>query len=102
MSDTMVKQAKSLGTWGIHAVSMPADSAHSMSSRNFVTLWAISPRSAPIITPRRISVDPFGCQLAHFVDKDVQRCAGRKHRGRTGFQNLGNIALRYRPADDDR
>ena len=54
ISATMVSASKSLGTCGIHAVSRPADSAHSMSSSSFLTLRAMSPRSAPIITPRRI------------------------------------------------
>jgi hypothetical protein len=54
ISDTIVRQSKSLGTCGIQAVSIPACSAQSMSSSNFLTLRAMSPRSAPIITPRRI------------------------------------------------
>ena len=55
ISDTMVSASKSLGTCGIQAVSKPADSAHSMSSSYILTLRAMSPRSAPIITPRRTS-----------------------------------------------
>src|SRR5438132_13756538 len=89
ISDTMVRQSKSLGTWGIHAVSNPAASAHSMSSSSFLTLRAMSPRSAPIITPRRISVHLLGRQLAHLLDKDVQRCARGKDSCRTGLQQLG-------------
>ncbi len=51
ISVTIVNASKSLGTCGIHAVSMPADSAHSMSEISLATLRAPSPRSAPIITP---------------------------------------------------
>ena len=51
ISATMVSASKSSGTCGIHAVSRPASSAHSMSDTSFETLRAMSPRSAPIITP---------------------------------------------------
>src|ERR1700743_3085287 len=53
ISATASSASKSLGTCGIHAVSMPAFSAHSISASIRETLRAESPRSAPIITPRR-------------------------------------------------
>src|SRR5947208_5304045 len=101
ISATMVSASKSLGTWGIQAVSNPACSAHSTSSSSFLTLRAMSPRSAPIITPRRISVHLLGCQLAHLLDKDVQWCARGEHRCGTGFQQFGNVGLRDRASDDN-
>src|SRR4029077_14385973 len=91
----IVSASKSLGTWGIHAVSKPAASAHSMSSSSLVTLRAMSPRSAPIITPRRILfTHPLRRQLAHLLDEDIQRCAGGENRGGTGFEQLGHVGLR--------
>src|SRR5271154_629303 len=53
ISATARSASKSLGTCGIQAVSMPAPSAHSISASILLTLRAESPRSAPIITPRR-------------------------------------------------
>src|ERR1700738_499192 len=103
ISATMVSASKSLGTWGIHAVSKPAAPAHSMSSSSLVTLRAMSPRSAPIITPRRILfTHPLRRQLAHLVDEDIQRCAGGEDRGGTGGQQLGHVGLRDGPTHHDR
>src|ERR1700739_2574150 len=107
ISDTMVRQSKSLGTCGIHAVSSPADSAHSMSETNLATLRAISPRSAPIITPTR-TIPLFlsrglvaagqGADVPHQI---IERSPGRKYRCCPGVQQLGYVRLGYRAADHD-
>src|SRR4051794_10376397 len=119
ISATMVSASKSLGTCGIHAVSSPADSAHSMSETSLATLRAESPRSAPIITPSRIRTPPVSssvtslrrlgsnfavvsrsasrlCLLGqgpHVANERLQRGAGRKHRGRTDVQQLLYVGL---------
>ena len=54
--DTIVQASKSLGTCGIHAVSRPGSLGPLDVVEQLATLRAISPRSAPIITPRRISL----------------------------------------------
>src|SRR6201991_1781436 len=92
ISDTMVRQSKSFGTCGIHAVSRPADSAHSISEANLATLRAMSPRSAPIITPIRtvplfLSGRVFGYggfrdagQCPDVADQNLQSGSGREDR----------------------
>ena len=109
ISDTMVSTSKSSGTCGIHAVSRPAASAHSISARNLVTLRAISPRSAPIITPSRIIPPPSRfvvyChtgQRAYVADQCFQRRARREYRGGARVEHLLHVGLRDGATDDDR
>ncbi len=110
ISDTMVRQSKSLGTCGIHAVSRPADSAHSISETSLSTLRAMSPRSAPIITPTRTVPPSSGSlrfnfrragQCADLAHQVVQRCAGGEYRGGAGREQLGHVGVRDGAADDD-
>ena len=83
ISATMVSASKSSGTCGIHAVSRPPLRPTRCRTTSFLTLRAMSPRSAPIITPSLITPRLFG-QRAHVADEHVQWCAGREDRRRTG------------------
>ena len=105
ISDTMVRQSKSLGTCGIHAVSSPADSAHPMSETSLATLRAISPRSAPIITPMRTDVSSAGSGVPVSARISRTRTSSGVPVGNTAAapacNKLGHVGVRDRPADDD-
>ena len=88
------------GTCGIHAVSRPASSAHSTSASILATLRAMSPRSAPIITPVALLGHPSRRSSSRHLATSLQRRAGREHRGGTGVEQLLHVGLRDGAADD--
>jgi hypothetical protein len=103
---TMVRQAKSLGTCGIHAVSMHTDSAHSMS---VATSRPCTPchRALPQSPRRRASVVQL--RLRQYVDAGhqvLERRAGRRgqrqdlHRRRSAGRGRGHRHSRYGGGDD--